>query len=49
MAEDDEGSSKENPKPGSVVSAAVEGCLRGVLPAQLLIRKPDSVIVGAPP
>ena len=60
MAEDDGSSSKENPEPGSVVSAAVDpvpgtgsslaqGSLRGVPLAQLLIWKPDSVIVGAPP
>lgn len=59
MAEDDGGSSKENPEPGSVVSAAVDpvpgtgsslaqSSLRGVPPAQLLIWTPDSMIVGAP-
>lgn len=61
MAEDDRSSSKENPEPGSVISAAVDpvpgtgnslaqGSLLGVPPAQL-IWKPDSVIVGvgAPP
>lgn len=52
------GSNKENPEPGSVVSAAVDpvpgtgsslaqSSLRGFRPA-LLIWKPDSMIVGAP-